>query len=289
MTQPTDIPNAAPPADATQDQDQPQGQPQETPLTLRRTLRTATSESYDIAGNEGVRVGTLTLVYGPDAVEGLMALPADTDADLVRGLLGWVTDQLSLDVAVGPGGQIHWVVSTGPIEDFWRRSPGRRPTGAEEDLDLARARVETVLRQMFPEVMELEDGGLAVDMGSVRVFAQTRMVDASAMVRVFSITNVDVPVDEGLASFLLGVNHTLALGRFSHDAANRAIWCDHVLTAQELDDSSVARVVAAVAGTADRFDDEIKKRFGGRTFREEGSPVAQVPPATAQSMNGGYL
>jgi hypothetical protein len=293
VTQPTDIPSPPPPADAAPGAAPgaaPPPEGQEQPLNLRRTLRTATSESYDLVGADAARLGTLTVVYGPDAVEGLFALPADTSADMVRGLLGWVTDMLSLDVAVGPGGQIHWVVSTGPLEDFWRRSPGRRSTGAEDDLDVARARVESVLRSMFPEVIELDDGGHAVDVGSVRVFAQTRMVDASAMVRVFSITNVDVPLDNpALAPFLLGINFTLALGRFSVDAANRAVWCDHVLTAHELDDSSLARAIAAVAATADRYDDEIKARFGGRTFREEGSPVAQVPPAGGPGMAGGYL
>lgn len=286
MTQPTDIPGMTTPPAA--EAPPPQAVPQETALTLRRTLRTDSSESYDLASADGERVGTLTLVYGGDGVEGLLALPGDTQPDMVRGLLGWVTDMLNLDVTAGAGGVIHWVVSTGGIEDFWRRSPGRRTSGAETDVNAARARVEAVLRQMFPEVMELADGGYAVDAGSVRVFAQTRLVDTSVMVRVFAITNVEVPMDQGLPQFLLGLNFTLALGRFSIDAANRAVWCDHVLAADELDDTTLARAIAAVASTADRFDDEIKARFGGRTFREEGSPVAQVP-TTTPGMAGGYL
>lgn len=290
MTQPTDIPNAAPAAPGP---DAPPGgadNAEAQPLVLRRTLRTDTSETYDLAGTDGARLGAISLTYGPDAVEGLFALPGEAQPDVVRGLLAWVTEMLNLDVAAGPGGLIHWIVSTGGIEDFWRRSPGRRTSGAEADLDSTRARVEAVLRQMFPEVAELPDGGgFAVDVGSVRVFAQTRMVDTSAMVRVFSITNVAVPADQGLAQFLLGLNFTLALGRFSYDAGNRAVWCDHVLTADELDDTTLARAVSAVASTADRFDDEIKARFGGRTFREEGSPVEQVPAAAAGGMNGGYL
>jgi len=284
VTQPTDIPTPpaapAPPQEAQETH--------EAPLTLRRTLRTDTSESYDLTGPDGARTGTLTLVYGGDGVEGLLALPADAQPDVVRGLLGWITDMLNLDVSAGAGGVIHWVVSTGALEDFWRRSPGRRTTGAEADVNATRARAEGVLRQMFPEVMELPDGGFGVDAGSVRVFVQTRVVDTAVMVRVFSITNVDVAADGGLAPFLLGLNFTLALGRFSYDAANRSVWCDHVLSADELDDTTMARTISAVAGTADRFDDEIKGRFGGRTFREEGSPVEQVPPA-ASEMAGGYL
>lgn len=295
MTQPTDIPvppgapEASPPPGAQPGQEQPQAPAPDQPLTLRRTLRTATSESYDLAGADGARIGTLTVVYGDDGIEGLFALPADTSPDLVRGLLGWVTDMLNLDVAAGGGRDIHWVVSTGALEDFWRRSPGRRSTGAEVDLAAARARVEAVLGQMFPAVQELPDGGLAVDAGSVRVFVQIRLVDAVVMVRVFAITNLGVRLDDGLAAFLLGLNFTLALGRFSVDAPNGAVWFDHVLTSEALDDATLARAVGAVAATADRYDDEIKQRFGGRTFREEGSPVEHVTTPGPPGMAGGYL
>jgi hypothetical protein len=105
---------------------------------------------------------------------------------------------------------------------------------------------------------------------------------------VFSITNVDVPLDGDLPRFLLGLNYTFALGRFAVDAERRAVWFDHVLTADDLDDGTLARTISAVAGTADRYDDEIKERFGGRTFREEGSPVEQAAVA-GPGMAGGYL
>ena len=256
------------------------------PWSLRRTLRTAGSEAFDLVAGDD-RVGTVALQYAPETVEGVLTVPAALAGDAVRGLLVWVTDLLSLDAAAGPAGVIHWVVSTGELEDFWRRSPGRRATGAESDVAAARARVESVLHAMFPSTASLPDGGYAVDAGSVRVFVGVRLVDEAVAVRVFSITNVDVPVDGDLPRFLLGLNHTFALGRFSLDAERRAVWFDHVLTADDLDDGTLSRTIGAVAATADRYDDEIKARFGGRTFREEGSPVEQATAAT--DMAGGYL
>jgi hypothetical protein len=255
-------------------------------LQLRRILRTASSESWDLVDGDD-RIGTVTLQYGDDSVEGVLALPAGADGEAVRGILGWVSELLVLDQAAGPGGVIHWVVSTGELEDFWRRSPGRRPTGAENDLGATRARVEQVLTAMFGQVNELEDGGYAVDAGSVRVFVVPRLVEGSVLVRVFSITNLDVPLDGDLPAFLLGLNFSMGVGRFSVDANHRAVWFDHVLGVDELADAVLARTVAVVAQTADRFDDEIKTRYGGRTFREEGSPVeaAKLEPGMA----GGYL
>ena len=277
MTSPTDIPTPAQPAPAEEGSAE---------LTLRRTLRTASGETYEIVGGPGQeRVGAVQIHYADDAVEGLLALPA-VDGDAVRGILGWVTDLLQLDTAAGPGGSIHWVVTTGEIEDFWRRSPGRRPTGAETDVATARAQVEQVLGAMFPSVEALPEGAYAVDAGSVRVFVGLRASEGPLLVRVFSLTNVDVPVEAALTTFLLDANREMPLGRFSLDVARRSVWLDHVLGADELD-VALPRTVAAIAQNADRYDDEIKRRFGGRTFREEGSPVEAVAAETG--MAGGYL
>lgn len=276
MTSPTDV--SPPPAE----QESTDGG-----LTLRRTLRSPSGESWDIVGGDD-RVGVVTLQYGDESVEGILALPKEAEGEAVRGILAWVTDLLQLDAAVGPGGLIHWVVTTGDLEDFWRRSPGRRPSAAETDVQATRARVEQVLGGMFEQVAELPDGGYAVDVGSVRVFVQVRLVDTTVLVRVFAITNLDVPIDGDLPRVLVGLNHTMALGRFSLDVGQRAVWFDHVLTAESVDDGTLARTIAVVGQTADKYDDEIKQRYGGRTFREEGSPV-EAATGAEPIMAGGYL
>lgn len=280
MTSPTDVPVPPPAAPPAEQADGDGG------LALRRSLRSPNAESWEVIG-DGERVGVVMLHYGDDSVEGLLALPKEAEGDAVRGILAWVTELLMLDSAAGPGGVIHWVVSVGELEDFWRRSPGRRQTAAESDLAANRARVEQVLHGMFEQVGELPDGGFAVDVGSVRVFVQVRLVDTTVLVRVFAITNLDVQIDGDLPRMLLGLNHTMALGRFSLDLGQRAVWFDHVLTTDDIDDGTLARTVAVVGQTADRYDDEIKERFGGRTFREEGSPVDAVPANAG--MAGGYL
>lgn len=277
MTSPTDVP-AAPPAPAAEETP---------PLSLRRVLRTEGAETWDLLGGED-RVGVVSLQYSAESVEGVLLLPAGVDADSVRGILAWVTELLQLDTAAGSGGTIHWVTSVGEIEEFWRRSPGRKPTGAESDVATTRARVEQVLGQMFKEVATLpDDGGYAVDAGSVRVFVTVRLNGANVLVRVFAITNLDVAVDTDLPAYLLSLNFTMALGRFSLDTAKRDVWFDHVLGADDLDDGALARTIAAVASTADHYDDEIKAKYGGRTFREEGSPVSAA--GAGSGMAGGYL
>jgi hypothetical protein len=288
---PPDAPEAGqPPPDGPTDDPKPdEGAGEQMPWSLRRVLRTADAELWAVLAGT-TRFGTVSLQYAPGVVEGVVALPADLSGDAAKGMIIWITELLDLDSAAGPGGVIHWVVSTGVVEDLYRRSPGRRATGLETDVATARARIEPVLAGMFPEMATLPDGGYAVDTGSVRVFVNVRLADGGAvLVRVFSITNLDVEVDGELPAFLLSLNFSMALGRFSLDTEHRAVWCDHVLTADELDDATLGRTIAAVAATADRYDDEIKTRFGGRTFREEGSPVDQAATLAAQGMAGGYL
>lgn len=259
--------------------------------TLRRSVRTPQSESWNLHDVQGERVGAATLQYAGDLVEGSLLLGGAVDDDTRRGLLGWISDVLALDGVVGAGGTIHWVAVAGEPTDYWRQAPGRRLTGAENDLALLRGRVESVLGGLFGGFGTLPDGDLAVDVGSVRVFVATRLVDTVAVVRVFAITNVDVPTDTEVAAYLLSLNFGLVIGRFSLDPTGRTVWFDHVVGGDEVTTNTLARVVSAVAATADQHDDEIKKRFGGRTFREEGSPVDEaVSLSQAQSrMSGGYI
>ena len=48
-------------------------------------------------------------------------------------------------------------------------------------------------------------------------------------------------------------------------------------------------LVDTAHGYSDGASEEIKARFGGRTFREEGSPVDQAATPAGAGMAGGYL
>ena len=254
--------------------------------SLRRTGRTPGADSWEIRAGDGEPLGRVFLNYADHGVEGVLATAGEVAEDKQRSVLVWLTDTLGLDAAAGPAGLIHWNVVSGEVTEFWRRSPGRRVTGVDSDLASVRARVEAVLGSVFGAYGTTPDGDLAVDVGSVRVFVAIRLVETTVAVRVFCITNLELPPGAEAAAFLLSLNFGMVVGRFSIDPSARAVWFDHVLAAGELDEGTLGRVVSAVAATADRYDDEIKARFGGRTFREEGSPVELTVQA---DMAGGYL
>lgn len=287
----TDQPAAQPAEPSAEQPAEKPASPAAAGWSFRRTARTAQSDSWDLLDAERDRVGNLTVQYLPSGVEGVLALAGEVPDDRRREVLAWLTDTLALDDAAGAGGVIHWISVAGDATDFWRRSPGRRTPGAEQDIGAVRARVEAVLAQTQAKWGATPDGDIAVDVGSVRVFVATRLIETAVAVRVFAITNLDVPTDGDLPAYLLGLNFTMAIGRFSLDQGHGAVWFDHVLTGADIDDTSLARTIAAVAGTADTYDDQIKSRYGGRTFREGGSPVEEAAklPSPGMTMAGGYL
>lgn len=88
------------------------------------------------------------------------------------------------------------------------------------------------------------------------------------VVRIWSITNVELPVDDGLAKFLLTANAKIVFGGFRLDPSPPAVTLVHYLLGDYLNRSELLAAVAAVATTADRYGPEIKARFGGRLFDE---------------------
>jgi hypothetical protein len=157
------------------------------------------------------------------------------------------------------------------------------------------------LREHVGELLRAILGGYEVDAFGNFTFAHegARVVvtigrsPIGPQVGVFSVTNLDVDLTPELAGQLLTANHTMAFGSFSYDVANRAVWLRHTLHGSTLDLPELQSAVAAVATTASRVDDQIRDRFGGRTFEEAPDEVQRrvEPPDTSQETPGatGYL
>lgn len=82
----------------------------------------------------------------------------------------------------------------------------------------------------------------------------------------------DIPAD--CLRFLLDENFTFALGAFSLDK-DGDINFEHTMPATNLDKEELEASVRAVAGTADRYDDQITSRWGGVTGKEKFLQIAK--------------
>jgi hypothetical protein len=92
--------------------------------------------------------------------------------------------------------------------------------------------------------------------------------EGRTLVRVWSITNVDLPITPELTRFLVTTNAQLAFGGLHLDPRRPSVIMAHSLLGDYLNRAELQVAIAGVAGTADRFAPEIKQRFGGKLFTE---------------------
>jgi hypothetical protein len=162
--------------------------------------------------------------------------------------------------------------------------PKPRPAGEPKLVVKTRAMIEKRLQQMFKWYFVDEHGNYVLGMGSARMFVVPAWLENdAAVIRVFAITNLDVPLTQELMEFLLAKNMEFVFGGFALDPQERAVWFNHNLLAEYTAPDEFEATLAAIAHTADELDDEIKGLFGGRLYVE--SPEQSVPsPSVA-----GYL
>lgn len=139
--------------------------------------------------------------------------------------------------------------------------------------DALRGKIETILTDHFGAFTVDPDGDVYVDYQSVRVFVCLRdWKQAKRVVSLFSVTNVGVPVSGDLTLFLARENLSLLFGHFSLRADDGAdtgdVWFGHTLLGDFLDPDELVTALSAVARMADKYDDLIRERFGGRFYLE---------------------
>lgn len=121
------------------------------------------------------------------------------------------------------------------------------------------------------------DGDFVVAAGSARVFIRPLEQGDRTLVRIWSITNVDLRVDGALTGFLATENARIAFGKFNlHEEQAPAVHLSHTLLGDFLNREELQVAVVVIAQTADEYDDRIKARFGGRLFTEAPDALAQL-------------
>ena len=171
------------------------------------------------------------------------------------------------------------------LSELGHGHPGPRPprrTGVFLDPEDLREHVSGLLRATLGGHEVDAFGNITFTHEDARVFVTVAGSPVGPQVGVFSVTNLEVPFSADLGRFLLTTNHTLGFGAFSYEPQHQAVWLRHTLLGGTLDLPELQTAVVAVATTAARLDDEIRDRFGGRTFQDAPSDVQQQvePPET---------
>lgn len=115
-----------------------------------------------------------------------------------------------------------------------------------------------------------EDGDFSFREGSTRVFIRVLdWGDNDTIVSVWAIVAGNVPATPALFEHVATTTDDYWLGHLSvdvQDDATALVIFSHRLLGNVLDEEELMHAAMAVATTADRLDDEIVGRFGGRTF-----------------------
>jgi hypothetical protein len=156
--------------------------------------------------------------------------------------------------------------------------PKPRPEGEPDGASKLRDLIETKLTELVGGYAVDPNGSYVIGLESARIFVVPAWLeDDTTVARVFAITNLDVPVTADLTSFLLSKNMEFVLGAFALDVTNGAVWFNHNLMADHMTPQEFEATLGAVAQTADRYDDEIKERFGGRLYIEDAGQATPTP------------
>jgi hypothetical protein len=116
--------------------------------------------------------------------------------------------------------------------------------------------------------MEPSPGVFLAQKGSTHV--QVRVVDVGhgqTVVRSLSPVTVGTPIAQDLLEFLLKENSTLLLGAFGLGPKNEIIY-SHAIMSSSMDALELGASVSAVVNMADKYDDQIVQRWGGKTARQ---------------------
>lgn len=157
------------------------------------------------------------------------------------------------------------------------RYPKPRPSGEPAAVVALREKIEETLVELLEGYAVDERGSYVLGLDTARVFVvPTWLDDKATVIRLFAITNLDVPVTMQLTTYLLAKNLEFVFGAFALDAEHGAVWFTHNLLGQETSSEELEATLAAVAETANQHDNEIKTTFGGRLYTET-ADEDQVP------------
>jgi hypothetical protein len=143
-----------------------------------------------------------------------------------------------------------------------------------------------VLRQTLKRYLEESYGASEVDAdqdfivrrGSTLTYLRPlSWAGGKTVVRIWSITNIGVPVGGDLTRFLATESGKFTFGGFSLDEDRSTVLFGHTLLGDFLSRKELEEAVDAVSSSADAYDDVIKARFGGRLVTEANVATAPTP------------
>lgn len=144
------------------------------------------------------------------------------------------------------------------------------------ELLLLKDKVQRYLADMAGTVQVVPDGVFSLQSGSTRVFVRCLpwADTGNSLVKVFAYVLQGVKPSPELYEYIALHADDYLFGHLSVaklDDENFALMFTHVMLGDYLDPEELKHAVSGVLFTADRLDDELQPRFGGKRFQEDAS------------------
>ena len=163
-------------------------------------------------------------------------------------------------------------------------------SGKSTALENLRTKIGDYLRETVGRYEVTRDGSYSLRTGTTRVIINPRSLSGAdkTIVSIFAFVAIDVNVTNELMRYLNEINARITFGKFFVMEDKKMVICQHSLLGATLDKDELAVGIAAVAYVSDQYDEEITKRFGGKSCRDaENEAMRRFPPGyTGQTITG---
>jgi hypothetical protein len=138
-----------------------------------------------------------------------------------------------------------------------------------EALSTLRSLTEKYLTESFGGYLKDQNGNYVLQAGSARIMIiPMDWVDGQTLVKIVALVSKDAEPADAVAKFVAEENLKLIFGKFSIEPNARMIFYEHTLLGDFMNRKELEIAVKAIASTADKYDDEIQAKFGGKKFGE---------------------
>ncbi len=138
-----------------------------------------------------------------------------------------------------------------------------------EALKTLRSTIERYLNESFGQYLKDQRDNYVLNAGSTQLFITPMdWTKGRTLVRVLAPVNKDTEPSAELTKYLSVENMKIIFGKFSLQPEVRAVFFEHTLLGDFLNRKELEVAVKAVASTADKYDDIIQEKFGGKKLGE---------------------
>lgn len=132
-------------------------------------------------------------------------------------------------------------------------------------IELLRSKIETYLRQKGLIYEVSPDGSYRIRHGTTLVLIQPAQWGERTLVKLLAPVSLNITlITPELTLFLMEKNDNLLFGKFALNTQSKSIWYEHTLLGDFLDVEELFVAVAAIASTADQYDEQVSTMAGGK-------------------------